>query len=85
MMNETDLPVREDIHNEKLNGLKHLFHYNLKTASDMITDPSWTRTIFLRDPKERILSAYLSKVKHSDHYEKSCCRKFKGIEKDDCI
>jgi len=85
MMNDTDLPVREDIHTEKLNGAKHLFHYNLKAASQMISSPEWTRAIFLRDPKERILSAYLSKVKYSNHYEHICCRAFKDKEKDDCV
>lgn len=85
MMNKTDLPIREDIHIEKVNGLRYLYHYNLKTASEMMIDPTWTKAIFLREPKERILSAYLSKVKYSKHYEIVCCRRFRGSEKDKCI
>ena len=44
------------------NGLKILSHYSLQQATDMFNSPDWTRAIFLRDPIERFLSAYLNKI-----------------------
>ena len=49
-------------HNPKTNGLIQLSHYPLDQATDMMNSPEWTRAVFLRDPKERFLSAYLDKV-----------------------
>jgi hypothetical protein len=34
----------------------------LEIAQDLWNDPTWTRAVFLRDPAERLLSAYLDKV-----------------------
>ena len=53
-------------HHPMSNGLNYLYHYTPQKAEQMLTDPSWTRAIFFRDPKERLLSAYLDKVLH-DH------------------
>lgn len=53
-------------HHPMSNGLNYLYHYEPEEAERMLTDPSWTRAIFFRDPKERLLSAYLDKVMH-DH------------------
>jgi Sulfotransferase family len=33
----------------------------LEIAQDLWNDPTWTRAVFLRDPAERLLSAYLDK------------------------
>jgi hypothetical protein len=60
--------------NPEVNGLKYLYHYNRTTASAMMTDPTWTRAIFVRDPKERFLSAYLDKVVQNKEYViRKCC------------
>jgi hypothetical protein len=60
--------------NPEINGLKYLYHYNRTTASAMMTDPTWTRAIFVRDPKERFLSAYLDKVIQNEDYTiRKCC------------
>jgi Sulfotransferase family len=60
--------------NPEINGLKYLYHYNRTTASSMMTDPTWTRAIFVRDPKERFLSAYLDKVVQNENYViRRCC------------
>lgn len=60
--------------NPELNGLKYLYHYNRTTASAMMTDPTWTRAIFVRDPKERFLSAYLDKVIQNENFTiRKCC------------
>jgi Sulfotransferase family len=59
--------------NPELYGLKYLYHYNRSTASEMMTNPNWTRALFVRDPKERFLSAYLDKVIETDYFRKRCC------------
>jgi Sulfotransferase family len=61
-------------HNPKVNGLKYLYHYDPTTASAMMSDPTWTRAIFVRDPKERFLSAYLDKVIKNENFAiGKCC------------
>lgn len=40
----------------------HLSSLPLKQAEAMLTDPSWTKAVFFRDPAERLLSAYLDKI-----------------------
>lgn len=59
--------------NAELNGLKYLYDYDRETASEMMTSPEWTRAIFVRDPKERFLSAYLDKAFHKNFVDKNCC------------
>ena len=49
-------------HNPRFNNLRYLHHYSLEDADRMMTDPSWTRAIFVRDPKTRFLSAFLDKA-----------------------
>jgi hypothetical protein len=41
----------------------------------MMTSPNWTRAIFVRDPKQRFLSAFLDKAIGNDgwHVLKQCC------------
>jgi hypothetical protein len=60
--------------NPELNGLKYLYDYNRTVASYMMIANDWTRAIFVRDPKERFLSAYLDKVvDNKDFFRKQCC------------
>jgi Sulfotransferase family len=60
--------------NPKTNGLKYLYDYDLRTANKMLNDPHWTRAIFVRDPKERFLSAYLDKARQNPYFlEQQCC------------
>lgn len=59
--------------NSELNGLKYLYDYDRETASEMMTSPEWTRAIFVRDPKERFLSAYLDKAFHKTFVDRNCC------------
>lgn len=48
-------------HNPKTNGLRYLGHYSRKQQKEFMTSPNWTRAIFVRDPLERVLSAYMDK------------------------
>ncbi|KAL7579858.1 hypothetical protein ACA910_004870 [Epithemia clementina (nom. ined.)] len=68
-------------HSPYSNGLNYLYHYRPSEADHMLTDPTWTRALFVRDPKERLLSAYLDKVasNHSYYVRKICC-KIKSME-----
>ena len=62
-------------HDPLNNGLKHLDRYSIKEVTIMMTSLDWTKSIFVRDPKERFLSAYLDKVKNKDgmYVKNHCC------------
>jgi hypothetical protein len=55
------------------NGLAYLYDYPPKAADRMLTDPAWTRAIFVREPKERLLSAYLDKGRQNSYLQFHCC------------
>jgi hypothetical protein len=60
--------------NPKVNGLKYLYDYDRKTASHMMSSPEYTRAIFVREPKEKLLSAYLEKgVTNGWFMHTKCC------------
>jgi hypothetical protein len=66
-------------HNPEKNGLRYLEHYSLASATHMMTAPDWTRAVFVRDPHERMLSAYLDKAVQTNshwsgksHVERHC-------------
>eukprot|EP00571_Detonula_confervacea_P009747 CAMPEP_0172322420 /NCGR_PEP_ID=MMETSP1058-20130122/45843_1 /TAXON_ID=83371 /ORGANISM="Detonula confervacea, Strain CCMP 353" /LENGTH=354 /DNA_ID=CAMNT_0013038157 /DNA_START=144 /DNA_END=1205 /DNA_ORIENTATION=- len=46
-------------HTWPANGLNYTSHYSLDKINEMMTSDKWTRATFVRDPKERALSAYL--------------------------
>lgn len=62
-------------HNPGKNGLIYLYHYNVLDALTILTHPDWTRAIFVRDPKERTLSAFLDKAarKKGKYVRRHCC------------
>mmetsp|Transcript_56058 Transcript_56058/g.63425 ORF Transcript_56058/g.63425 Transcript_56058/m.63425 type:complete len:752 (+) Transcript_56058:55-2310(+) len=49
-------------HNPQHNNLKYLWDYPLEEANSMMISNEWTKAIFVRDPKERFLSAFLDKA-----------------------
>jgi hypothetical protein len=62
-------------HDPKTNGLKYLSDYSPEEAKELMTSPEYTRAIFLRDPKERFLSAFLDKaVRDPDFLRRKCCK-----------
>eukprot|EP00557_Chaetoceros_sp_GSL56_P006829 CAMPEP_0176495802 /NCGR_PEP_ID=MMETSP0200_2-20121128/10860_1 /TAXON_ID=947934 /ORGANISM="Chaetoceros sp., Strain GSL56" /LENGTH=338 /DNA_ID=CAMNT_0017893723 /DNA_START=50 /DNA_END=1066 /DNA_ORIENTATION=- len=68
------------IHDHKRNGLRYLTHYPLEHAHEMMTSPKWTRAIFVRNPKPRLLSAFLDKaVAHSKHFTGATCVSFAKV------
>ena len=59
----------------EFNGLTYLSDFSLTEANEIMKSPEWTRAVFVRDPKERFLSAYLDKVVNSQHIVlNTCCR-----------
>ena len=49
------------LHNARKNKLKYLSDYPVAFANMVMQDPAWTRAIFVRNPHERLLSAFLDK------------------------
>ncbi len=71
-------------HNPRRNGLPYLGQYSRAKQEEFITSPDWTRAIFVRDPLERTLSAYMDKALHTlnlpgkpevagGHIKNRCC------------
>lgn len=79
---------QKNIHHHETNGVKYLSDYSLEDAQRMMTDPEWTRAIFVRNPKTRLLSAFLDKaVEHSKLFATKYCKSFErnGGDFDDCV
>ena len=81
-----------EIHDRHVNELKFLSDYSIEEAQEMMTSPKWKRAIFVRDPKPRVLSAFLDKaVAHEDHFMNETCVVYanktgnKGASLDYCI
>ena len=63
------------IHDPQVNGLKYLSDYPIKEARQMMLSPEWTKAIFVRHPKPRILSAFLDKaIEKSEHFVAETCK-----------
>jgi hypothetical protein len=61
--------------NIKMNGLKYLFDYNITEATELMNSPDYTLAIFVRDPKEKFLSAFLDKAMRNEgqSFMTRCC------------
>ena len=64
------------IHDPLFNGLKYLTQYSLENATRIMNDPAYTKAAFVRDPKDRFLSAFLDKGLQQDgiFVLDHCCR-----------
>lgn len=60
---------RSILHNPKLNGLKCICDYDDKEVEAMMLNSSWIKAAFVREPRERILSAYLNKVIEGNYFK----------------
>jgi hypothetical protein len=76
MMGDTNWR-RWDVHDPAKNGLKYLHDYSIRKASYMLASDKWKKAIFVRDPMDRILSAYLDKAlsKNASYIIHKCCPK----------
>lgn len=70
-------------HNPERNGLKYLYDYSLREASEIMTSPDWTRAMMVREPKQRFLSSFLDKAVSNDHIHiiRACCPDKSCVEK----
>jgi hypothetical protein len=59
-------------------GLKRLSEIPLEEPQEMMTSKEWTRAVFVSEPKERVLSAFLDKFvhNHKDYFDcpGGCCK-----------
>lgn len=63
-----------ELHDRNVNKLTYLSDYSIQEAQEMLTSEEWTKAIFVRNPKPRILSAFLDKaVLHTDHFGNFTC------------
>ena len=64
------------VHRPEVNRLK-LLHYPIEVAQEMMTSPNWTKAIFVRNPKKRILSAFLDKsIEHQEKFKRGPCKHY---------
>ncbi len=61
-------------HDPKLNKIKLLKDYKPEIATVIMTSSQWKRATIVREPKERILSAFMDKAFNEDYYVKKCCK-----------
>ena len=64
-------------HNPATNSLVYLNQFNTSFVEKVMQDPTWTKAIFVREPKLRFLSAFLDKaVSHRGLFvrDKCCAR-----------
>lgn len=61
-----------NIHTPDSNKLKYLKDFKSEDVALMMYDKQWTKATFVREPRERTLSAYLDKIVRA-HYDVSYC------------
>ncbi|VDI63554.1 Hypothetical predicted protein [Mytilus galloprovincialis] len=61
-----------NVHNSHL--LSYLVQFNTNEITKMMFDNSWTKAVFVREPRERILSCYLDKGLNAAFMMHSCKR-----------
>ena len=79
-----------------LQNFTSLHQFSPEEAIEILTDPDWTRVAILRDPKDRLLSAYLDKeevyqhdrwkTKHHivSYFKRVCCKHVKDMTSKEC-
>jgi len=76
------------IHDPNTNNLSTLMDFPLLEAQLMMNSDEWTKAIFVREPKERILSSFLNKyVKDGfKYFNVKCCKHIEPEERsDECL
>jgi len=74
-------------HDPDVHNIPYLSQYPVDVASQMMISPEWTKAVFVREPKERILSAFLDKsVKEKWFFKNKCCEQLDDPEVvTDCV
>lgn len=76
------------LHDRRVNKLSYLSDFSISDAEEMMKSSEWTKVIFVRNPKPRILSAFLDKaIVHSDHFGNFTCPVYamKGGDLQQCV
>jgi len=87
-LNSSPLWCGKRIHSQTHKGLKFLSDYSIEEATEMMTSKDWTRAIFVRNPKSRILSAFLDKaVSHKKAFIRDKCPTYAklGGDYNECV
>lgn len=76
-----------NIHRPYVHKLKMLNSYSVEEAQEMMTSPEWKKAIFVRHPKQRVLSAFLDKaIQYSDRFVGEYCKAYgKFADFDECV
>jgi len=83
--------LSQDLHNPVFNQLMYISNYTQQEAQEMLTSDEWTRAVFVREPKERVLSAFLNKfVEEKRFFVNKCCQRSSfhidvDVERGHCI
>ncbi|CAC5423375.1 CHST9 [Mytilus coruscus] len=62
------------VHNPRRNGLIYLRQFKDIEITDMMFNNSWTKAVFVREPRERILSSFLDKGLNNTFMKFTCQR-----------
>ncbi|CAG2191321.1 CHST9 [Mytilus edulis] len=68
-----------EVHHPDFNGLSYLINYKDNEITEMMFDDSWTKAVFVREPRERILSCYLEKGLDNAHMMNNCAQTVKSF------
>lgn len=60
------------LHRPTENGLTYLSDYSLEKAQEILISNEWTKAVFVREPKERIVSAFLDKFVSNAYFCDLC-------------
>jgi len=77
------IELEEDWHVHKA-PFKHLFRFSDKEILHMMTSDEWTRAVFVREPKERVLSAFLNKFCNEKEFFNFCCKRLDDKGRIEC-
>jgi len=61
------------VHNKQKSGLLYMYDYSQEKQKEFLTSDEWVKAVFIRDPKERFLSAWLNKAVRYPYASEICC------------
>ncbi|CAC5417102.1 unnamed protein product [Mytilus coruscus] len=64
--------INKTILHDPRSGLKTLNMFNNCKIMEMMNNEQWLKAVFVREPRERILSAYLDKGQHRHYLNEEC-------------
>mmetsp|Transcript_4243 Transcript_4243/g.5508 ORF Transcript_4243/g.5508 Transcript_4243/m.5508 type:complete len:378 (-) Transcript_4243:158-1291(-) len=80
--------IQTEVHKKDIPGLAYLSDYTPSEATNIMTSSEWKKIIFVRHPKQRLLSAFLDKaVQNSDNFAQKYCASYErlGGDYDQCV